>query len=80
MRALWKTYGQIDVDVVVIGATIALLVLGAMEEKGVDVVKSLEKKNSFVQGTVILASILILIVFGIYRGANISSDFIYKQF
>lgn len=77
----WLGFGLTMYDyVVIIVATILVLVLGAMEEKGVDVVKSLDKKNSFVQSAVILASILILIVFGMYRGENISSDFIYKQF
>lgn len=77
----WLNLGLTTYDyVVVIVATILVLVLGAIEEKGISVVKAIEKKNSFVQGTIILASILILIVFGIYRGANISSDFIYKQF
>lgn len=77
----WLNLGLTTYDyVVVIVSIIIVLVLGAIEEKGIDVVKSLEKKNSLVQGTVILASILVLIIFGIYRGTNISSDFIYKQF
>lgn len=66
--------------IVALVAFLIVLIFGAIEEKGIDIRKSLEKKNGFVQFISILACMIVLIVFGIYRGDTISSDFIYKQF
>lgn len=66
--------------IIVIVSIILVLVLGAIEEKGINIIKSLEKKNSFIQGSIIFISLIIIIAFGVYRGDNISAEFIYKQF
>lgn len=68
-----------DYLVIAIG-TVVLLVIEAFEEKGHSLSKGLEKKNAFVQWAVMMASLLILVIFGICRGDYIASEFIYKQF
>lgn len=79
--ANWELIGLNASDyVIILIAFLVVLVFGAIEEKGVDIRKSLEKKNAFVQFISILVCMIVLIVFGIYRGDTISSDFIYKQF
>lgn len=66
--------------VIVLVGTCILLVVEAFEEKGRDLRVQLEQKKFSVQWAVMMASLLILLVFGICRGDYIASEFIYKQF
>ena len=77
----WTSLGLGTYDYIVVFASfLVVLIFGAIEESGIDIRKSLEKKNAFIQFASILICMVVLIVFGIYRGDTISSDFIYKQF
>ena len=58
----------------------AVLVVEFLQERGMQVRKSLEKQNPFLQWLCILLPLLILLFLGILRDAAISSEFIYKQF
>ena len=50
------------------------------EERGTDVRGWLNARKSSVQVLILLASLLILAFFGIFRSGYISSEFIYGQF
>lgn len=77
----WAIVGLSAYDyIVILVAFLIVLVVGAFEEKGIEIQKWLKNRSAFTQGIVVAASILIIIIFGIYRGDTISSEFIYKQF
>ena len=68
-----------DLAVIAVGVA-AVLVVEFLQERGMQVRKSLEKQNPFLQWLCILLPLLILLFLGILRDAAISSEFIYKQF
>ena len=69
-------------DYIVIGvSTLFLLAVEFYEEKrGENVLSVVNKKHGAVQFAVLLASLLVILFFGIMRGSYISSEFIYKQY
>lgn len=69
-------------DYIVIGvSTLFLLAVEFYEEKrGETVLSVVNKKHGAVQFAVLLASLLVILFFGIMRGSYISSEFIYKQY
>ena len=50
------------------------------EERGTDVQAWLNERPALVQLTVLTVSLVVLLLFGIFRAGYISSEFIYKQF
>ena len=68
-----------DYIVILIG-TFVLLIVEAFDEFGKNLRIKLNKKNFGIQWIVMMASLLVLLVFGICRGDYIASEFIYKQF
>lgn len=70
----------VDYIVIIIG-TIIMLILEGIEEFGKETPKEkLEKKPAVVQWAILMATLLILLIFGICRGNYISSEFIYKNY
>ncbi len=68
-------------DWLVLGlGVVFLLLVEWRQEKGVEIRKALEEKSALVQWLVILASLLVLLFFGILRDPAIQAEFIYKQF
>ena len=68
-----------DYLVVVVGC----LLLSYMEwkqEQGIEIRKTLEKKHPFIQWICLLVPLILLCVFGIFRGSGIRVEFIYQQF
>jgi len=59
---------------------LVVLAAGLMEEKGTNIRHALEKKNMFVQWSVLMAGLMAIVFLGIYREGYIASEFIYKQF
>jgi D-alanyl-lipoteichoic acid acyltransferase DltB (MBOAT superfamily) len=70
---------KIDYIIIVI-SLIVLIIVEIIEERGYDAKKLLDKKPFVVQWVVMMISIIFLLVFGVYRGNYIASEFIYKQF
>ena len=68
-----------DYIVIALGA-IVVFILELGEELGVRITEKIENKGVAPAFMLALASILIFIYFGVYRGSYISSEFIYKQF
>ena len=66
--------------IVIIVGSIVLLIVEAFDEHGKNLRETLDKKGFKTQWAVMLASLVVLLVFGICRGDYISSEFIYKQF
>ena len=50
------------------------------EERGTDVQAWLNRRPALMQLTVLTVSLVVLLLFGIFRAGYISSEFIYKQF
>ena len=50
------------------------------EERGTDVQTWLNERPALMQLTVLTVSLVVLLLFGIFRAGYISSEFIYKQF
>ena len=68
-------------DFAVLGVGTALLLLVEWrQEKGVEIRKTLDKQNPFLQWLAILAPLLVLLFFGILRDPAIQAEFIYRQF
>ncbi len=70
---------KIDFVLIFLGGLV-VLVLGYFQETGVEIRKALEKKSGIVQWLVLMAGLIVLVYFGIYREGYISSEFIYQQF
>ena len=68
-----------DYAVVIFGALL-IFVLELGDELGVRITERIEKKGTAAVFLMIFASLLFFIVFGIFRGNYIASEFIYKQF
>lgn len=66
--------------VLVLLCGLVVLIVGYFQETGVEIRKSLEQKNSFVQWLVIMTGLIVLVVFGLYRDGYIATEFIYQQF
>ena len=85
ISALWNgtllTLGlsTFDFSAVLLG-TAAVLGAEFAKERGVHLRQALEKRSFFVQWAAIWIPLLVLLCFGILRGGNISSGFIYQQF
>ena len=67
-------YGIVAVSVIV------MLILEWYEEKHGSVREALAKQNAFVQWAAIAVPMIALLLFGIFRGSYIASEFIYKQY
>ncbi|MBR6826139.1 MAG: hypothetical protein IKM59_06285, partial [Oscillospiraceae bacterium] len=68
-----------DYLVVVVGAVI-MLVIEWKQDRGADLPKALERKHPFVQWLCLFISLVLLCIFGIFRGSGIQVEFIYQQF
>ena len=68
-----------DYAVVAIGVLL-IFIFELCEECGFKVSEKIEQKGSIPTFVFILAGVLILIIFGIYRDSYIASEFIYRQF
>ena len=74
-------FGISGFDYLVIAvATIILLVVEGIDEYGIGTKKLIEKQKPVVQWLILMLSLFSLLIFGIFRGNYISSEFIYKQF
>ena len=51
-----------------------------IRDSGTDVQAWLNERPALVQLTVLTVSLVVLLLFGIFRAGYISSEFIYKQF
>ncbi len=69
----------VDFGVIAVGVII-MLAYEYYEEKHGSTLAALNQKHGAVQYAVMLASILVILFFGIMRGSYISSEFIYKQY
>ncbi len=68
-------------DLIIIGVgTLALLVIEGVYEKGVNLREKLNCKNGFIQWISMVAVILVILYFGVFRGDYIASEFIYKNY
>lgn len=77
----FMTLGLKALDYWVIGiGVVVILILEWFQEQGVEIRKSLEKKNAFLQWLCIFLPLAILLVMHILGSQYISSEFIYKQF
>ncbi|NLP36980.1 MAG: MBOAT family protein [Firmicutes bacterium] len=68
-----------DYLIVLLGSLV-ILGVGFAQEKGKAIRKTLEQKNWAVQWSLLMAMLLVLVFFGIYRQGFIASEFIYQQF
>ncbi len=71
--------GVYDYVVIALGVVL-IFILELGDELGVRITEKIEKKGIVPTFLMIFAAILIFVVFGIFRGDYISSEFIYKQF
>ena len=69
-----------NVLLIVAISVIAMLVYEWYEEYRGSVTATLAKKNAFVQWTAMAVPMIVLLLFGLFRGSYISSEFIYKQY
>ena len=68
-------------DYVIVAVSVAvMLVLEWYEEKHGSVREALAKQNAFVQWAAMVLPMIALVMFGIFRGSYIASEFIYKQY
>ena len=75
------TLGLTAGDLLIVAAGILIVhIVEFFEERGTDVRGWLNARKSSVQVLILLASLLILAFFGIFRSGYISSEFIYGQF
>jgi D-alanyl-lipoteichoic acid acyltransferase DltB (MBOAT superfamily) len=73
--------GLKKIDYIIIAISlIVLIIVETTQERGNDAKKLLDKKSFIIQWIVMMISIVFLLVFGVYRGNYIASEFIYKQF
>lgn len=73
--------GLTGADFAVVGLSVlAMLLLERYEEKHGSVREALAKQNTLVQWIAMVVPILVILLFGIFRGSYISSEFIYKQY
>lgn len=70
---------NIDYIVIIVG-TLILLIVEAIDEYSIGAKKIIEKQKPIVQWGILMICLFCLLIFGIYRGNYISSEFIYKQF
>lgn len=68
-----------DYFVVILGVAL-IFILEFSDELGVRLTEKIEKKGAIPTFLMVFAAVLIFVVFGIFRGDYISSEFIYKQF
>jgi len=68
-----------DYLVVAIGCVV-LFYLEWRQEKGLELRKTLEQKSPFVQWLCLFLPLVLLCIFGIFRGSGIQVEFIYQQF
>lgn len=66
--------------VVVLGGALLIFVLELGDELGTRVTEKIESKGIIPTFLMVFAAVLVLVVFGIFRGDYIASEFIYKQF
>jgi len=66
--------------IVVLVGTLVLLIVEAFDEVGKNLRIQINQKKFGMQWAVMMASLLVLLAFGICRGNYIASEFIYKQF
>ncbi len=69
----------VDYLVVLVGY-IALFYIEWRQEQGMDLRKTLEQKSPFVQWLCLFLPLVLLCIFGIFRGSGIQVEFIYQQF
>ena len=73
--------GLTGIDFAVIGLSTALmLAVEAGQEHGVQIRKSLASRSAWVQWAIMFSAIVILLIFGVFRGDYIASQFIYQGF
>lgn len=65
---------------VVTGGTILIFILELGDEMGIRITEKIEEKGAITTFLMIFAVVLVFLVFGIFRGDYIASEFIYKQF
>lgn len=70
---------KLDYLLVLCGSLI-ILGVGFAQEKGTSIRKTLEQKNWAFQWALVMVTLFVLVVFGIYRQGFIASEFIYQQF
>ena len=66
--------------IIIIVCTIALLIIEGIYEKGIDLREKINQKNGLIQWIVMVATLLVILYLGVFRGNYISSEFIYKNF
>ncbi len=69
---------KFDFLLVIIGGFI-IFIAGFLQEQGIEIRKSLEKKNALIQWVVLMTGLVALVAFGIYRDGYIATEFIYQQ-
>ncbi|MCL2747685.1 MAG: MBOAT family protein, partial [Oscillospiraceae bacterium] len=68
-------------DLIVLALSAALLfAVSFRQERGVEIRRSLEKRNFLTQWAVMVAAIVIILFFGIYRDSYVAQQFIYAGF
>lgn len=73
--------GLTAMDFAIVGISVIVMLLCEFyEEKHGSVRDCLAKQNTFVQWLAIAIPMLVILLFGIFRGSYISSEFIYKQY
>ncbi len=68
-----------DYLVVAVG-TVIMLIIEWKQEQGAELPKALDRKHPFIQWICLFAALVLLCVFGIFRGSGIQVEFIYQQF
>ena len=68
-----------DYLVVAVGCLL-LFYMEWKQEQGIEIRKTLEKKHPFIQWICLLVPLILLCIFGIFRGSGIRVEFIYQQF
>ncbi len=66
--------------IIIVACTLALLVIEAICEKGINLREKINGKNGFLQLVVMVVSIVVVLYLGVFRGDYIASEFIYKNY
>ncbi|MGE5391373.1 MAG: MBOAT family O-acyltransferase [Deltaproteobacteria bacterium] len=65
---------------ILVVAVIIMVLAGLVEERGLNLRIELEKRRPVIQVATIMAAVVILTIFGLFREGYIASEFIYKQY
>ncbi len=70
---------QYDYNVLLF-AILALLVVGILQERGLEIRREMHKQNLWFKAAITLGAIIVILIFGVYGSAYNASSFIYAQF